>query len=77
MTAWDGKERRMSNTQDHDLIQKIANDTGWIRDWSEKHDIKDDLRFDKVAKDLEFSKKVIYGGLGIVAFIEIFLKVLK
>lgn len=63
--------------QDHDLLQQIANDVKHIVDWSEKHELTDEKRFAKVDSSLEFGKKILYGGIGIIVFLEFMFKAIK
>lgn len=60
--------------EDHDLLIEIKSDVKHIREWTGVHDDKDDRRFAKVEKDLDFHRKIVYGGMGIVVFIEFIMK---
>ena len=57
-------------TETHANVQHIA-------DWCESHDEKDDERFDKVNKEIESGKKLVWGGVGVVAAFEFLARFLK
>ena len=65
------------NEGDHDLLQQISNDVKHIAKWVEKHDLDDTNRFDKVEKEMEFGKRILYGGIGIIVFVEFMFKFIK
>jgi len=73
----DSNERREMSSSDHDLLIGISGDVKHIREWTDVHDKKDDSRFAKVERDLEFHRKIVYGGIGIVVFVEFIMKFLK
>jgi hypothetical protein len=74
---WDGKERRKMDSDLRDVIIETRNDVRHIADWAKKHDGDDVKRFDLVNKEIEGGKKVLWGGIGILAFIEFFSRFLK
>lgn len=74
--SWDGENRR-ELPDGHDLLIRIdANLTNHIAVVA-KHVIDDEVRFSKIDKDLVFHNKLLYGALGIIAFMELFVKFLK
>lgn len=77
--SFDGIEKRKTsmNDGDHDLLQQIANDLKHVVKWVEKHDLDDTKRFDKVEKEMEFGKRILYGGVGIIVFVEFVFKFIK
>ena len=70
-------ERRRMNQEDHDLLIEINSDIKHILKWTTDHDKKDNDRFEAVNKEIGFHKKIIYGGLGIVAFLQFVMQFLK
>ncbi len=83
MTTWDGNERRNGN-RDHDLLLTVSNDVKHMVEWTKSHTNLDDerhkdnlLKFDKIDNSVGFHSKVIYGVLGIVAFIDLISKFIK
>ena len=71
-----GEDRRMGGA-DHDLLIKInSNVENLLNNFSDH--LKDDKEsFAKVAKNQEFSNKIIYGGIGVIVFVEFITKVIK
>lgn len=45
--------------------------------WTETHDQKDDERFEKIDKKLAIVDKLIYGGVGVIVFVEFVMKLTK
>ena len=77
---WDGKERRDMNSDwvERDrLLTEVHSDVKHIAEWAKKHDVEDIARFSLVTKEIEVGKKVLWGGVGILAFIEIVTKFFK
>lgn len=69
MTDWDGKERRRVDTEVRDLVIRIdANLTNHINTVS-KHVEDDNIRFQKIDKDITIQSRIIYGALGIASFL--------
>lgn len=72
-------------TQDSDsLLQhmavkqaEIANDVKHMVKWSETHDTADTTRFEKIEKSLSWQSKILYGCIGVVAFLEFIVKFIK
>ena len=69
---------------DGDLLQRmavkqaeIANDVKHMVKWSETHDKQDDNRFEKLEKNQLWQNKILYGGLGIIAFLGFMAKFVK
>ena len=77
---WDGKERRGVDqdwVERDRMLTEVHNDVRHIADWAKKHDIDDVNRFAKVTSEIDNGKKVLWGGVGMIAFIEFFAKFLK
>ena len=81
---WDGKERRnmSQDSVDRDrLLERLDTNVSYLVQ-SEKnitqalvdHAKVDDVRFGKIDRTLQFQNKIIYGALGIVAFIQFLAK---
>jgi len=45
--------------------------------WCQDHDTSDDKRFEKINSEMEIGKKVLYGGTGILVFIQLFFEFIK
>ena len=74
--AWDGRERRKMNTEERDMLIEVKNDMKHLVAWTHEHSELDDqrhrdslMKFDKIDKDITWSNKILYGALGIIAFI--------
>ena len=67
--TWDGKERRMPN-DDHDVLIEIKTDVKHIVSSLERHIKDDDIIQKQIKNDLLFHQKIVYGGVGIVGFIQ-------
>lgn len=75
---WEGIERRKVTTNaGHDLLTRIdANLSNHIK-LVETHIEDDKIEFGKINNKLEWQQKLIYGGVGIVAFVEFMTRVSK
>ncbi len=72
--TWDGVERRKMSGDERDLLIRIdTNLTNHIAVMA-THVIDDNIKFNEVKKDLAFNNKILYGALGIIAFIELLSK---
>lgn len=60
--------------EDHDILTRIDENMIHIKAWAEKHDALDDDRFKEVKAQVGWIQKMIYGVLGIIAFIKFFMK---
>lgn len=69
-------ERRISlmNKDELERLVRIDENLIHVKEWALKHDEKDDLRFDKVQKQVGWIQKVIFMGLGALALLKLFLK---
>ena len=74
---WDGKERRQMNSTDHDLLTRIDSNLLNFLSRFNKHEERDDEKFNKHDNQIGMLQKIAYGGLAIVAFIEVVLRFLK
>ena len=75
--TWDNIERRKMSTEDHDLLIKIdANLTNHFETLN-SHLVDDKTSFKKITDDMDWVKRVLYGCVGVVVFIELFSKVVK
>lgn len=74
---WDGTERRKMDSDQRDLIIEMHTDMKHMVKWTEAHDLKDDTRFDKIDKSNKWRDKLLYGALGIIAFIEFVTRFIK
>ena len=72
MTSWDGKERRQSmfDREFYDKMMEVHSDVKHLVEHVAAHIKEDKASFAKIEKDQVWTNKIIYGGLGIVAFIE-------
>lgn len=84
MSQWDGKERRKVSQTDHDVMIEIRSDVKHILEWNKSHKEDDDLKhsenlvkFDKIARNDDFQNKMIYGAMGVIAFVELIGKFIK
>ena len=83
--TWDGKERRGNmSDNNNDILQRMAikqaeisNDVKHMVKWSEGHSIEDTRRFEKLDKDIIWQNKILYGGIGIIAFLGFISKFIK
>lgn len=89
--SYNGPERRSMSGDAEQLIQQmavkqavIANDITHMVQWTHTHTADDEVRhqdnlkkFDRIDKTVGFQQKIIYGGIGIVAFIELAVKFIK
>ena len=77
---YEGDDRRKMNSDwiERDrLLSEVHSDVKHIAEWAKKHDGEDIFRFAIVTKEIEVGKKVLWGGIGIMAFIEIVTKFFK
>lgn len=56
--------------EDHDLLIEIKNDVKHIVSSLKDHIDNDDKIQKEIKSDLKFHQKILYGGIGIVGFIE-------
>ena len=75
--TWDGCERRKMSSEDHDLLIKIDANLNNHFEILNNHLIDDKSSFKKITDDMDWVKKVLYGCVGVVVFIELFSKVVK
>ena len=59
------------------LITEMHTDIKHLVKTVESHMIQDDVRFKKIDEDNDFLKKVVYGGIGIIIFVEFLTKFIK
>ena len=76
MTNWDGKERRMSS-EDHDILIEIRRDVKNLIQNFESHTKDDKEQFKIIARENEWTKKILYGGIGVVVFVEFVMKFIQ
>lgn len=77
---WDGIERRAVDrdwVERDRLLSEVHSDVKHIAEWAKKHDEDDTKRFALINKEIESGKKVLWGGVGIIAFLELFSKFFK
>ena len=74
---WDGRERRRGIGEDHDLLIEIARDLKHLVAWSRDHEIMDAARFLEANKEIAFLRKIAYGVIGVVVFVEFVIKFVK
>ena len=77
MPEWEGIDRRKTISLDHDVLIEIKNDLKHVVSWIEAHEKKDDVRFTKIDKDIDFQKRITYAVLGIIFFVEFMFKFIK
>lgn len=65
------------NQEDHDLLTRIDTNLVHVKDWCVKHEDFDNVRFDKVNKDIELGKKVFWSGIGILAALQFVFSLIK
>ena len=73
---YNGPDRR-SNGQDHDILIEIKGDLKNLIANMNKHVEEDKKAFDKQDKRNDFTDKILYGGIGIILFVEFVFKVIK
>ena len=76
MDGYRGEERRMAN-DDHDILIEIRGDVKNLVSNFNAHLVDDKHSFTKVAKDQDFTNKIFYGGMGVILFVEFYLKVIQ
>lgn len=59
------------------IIGEMHSDLKHMVRWTSDHDIKDDARFNKMDNKLELVDKLLYGGIGIIVFVQFVLTVIK
>lgn len=67
---YDGPERRHVNPHDHDLLTRIDANLSNHISLVETHIQDDKTHFKKIDDDLGWIRKILYGGLGVIATIE-------
>ena len=79
MSPWNGEDRRSPDSSDHDLLLRINENVNHIKDWASSHKEEDNQKheenlkkFDKIQDTQTWHSRVIYGCLGIVAFLQLF-----
>ena len=77
MAPWDGIKRREKDIEDHDLLTQIDTKLSILLNSFDKHIIDDKEQFAEIKKRLSFGEKIIYGAVGIIAFIELAAKIIK
>ena len=82
--TWDGQERRMNSHETLKLLNSMDKNLSLLTQSFqaqtkafETHVLEDRALAEEVRKKLEFSNRVIYMGLGIVAFISFFANFIK
>ena len=63
--------------RDHDLLIRIDEKLDRLIEKVDVHISDDTKRFDEVARDTQWTHKVLYGGLGVVAFLELASRFIK
>ncbi len=74
---WDGRERRNGDGEDHDLLINIASDVKHMVNWSRDHNILDEARYLENKKEIDFLRKIAYGGIGVFVVLEFLAKFIK
>lgn len=59
------------------LLTETHSNVKHIAEWCEGHDDKDDKRFEKVNHEIESGKKLVWGGVGVIAAFEFLARFLK
>lgn len=75
--VWDGKERRKVDLEIRDMIIETRNDVKHMVSWAKEHNEDDNRRFALVTKEIEVGKKVLWGGVGVLAAVEFIMKLIK
>lgn len=78
--TWDGIGRRDEDNGREslrDIVISQRQDTRNFIDNFNEHKEEDTKSFDAINKKLEFHQKIVYGGMGIVIFLELIIKVTK
>lgn len=70
MTDWNGKERREMTSEDHDLLIGISGDVKHIVSKMNEHIIEDKVSFAKIRNEIGWLQKIIFMGLGAIAFLK-------
>lgn len=62
---------------DHDVLITIASDMRHMVEWTKSHERDDEIkhsannkRLDAISRAVGFQSKIIYGALGIIAFVK-------
>ena len=80
MNEWNGQERRKLTQMDIELDRMIRETHGDVKhlvnDFTD-HKRQDKIDFKELKDGQEFSRKIIYGALGIIGFIEFWAKISK
>lgn len=74
--AWDGENRRKEK-DNNDLLIEIHSDLRNFLKNFENHLREDRENFAEINKKLDFQQKIVYGGMGILLFVEFIVKVIK
>ncbi len=77
MSNYSGPERRVNtnmNQDDRDLIIRMDQNLINLIRWTENHANEDSDMFTEIKKDNEFSKKVLYMGIGGLFVLQVALK---
>ena len=80
MSNWDGKERRGVERDwiERDrLLTEVHQDMKHLLSWTETHEQSDNSRFELANKRITWVEKVAYLGIGGLATLNIFLKLLN
>ena len=84
MAPWDGKERRVNNNADHDLLTRIdTNLDNYLNQFKEHkgefsvHLEDDKGNFGKIDKELTTIQKFIWVATGIIVCIEFFSRIIR
>ena len=59
------------------LLTEVHSDIKHLVKWTEAHAMDDKENFRELRKSQEFIKKVVYGGIGVIAFIEFISRFIK
>ena len=59
------------------IIIETHNDVKHIVKKIDEHIVLDENRFKKINEDNDFLKKIVYGGIGILIFVEFIIKAIK
>lgn len=60
----------MNPTEDHDILIEIKGDVKHLVNTLKDHIISDDKVQKEIKSNLDFHQKIVYGGIGILGFVE-------
>ena len=79
MNTWDGRERRKMDrdwVERDRLLSEVHSDVKHMVEWAKTHDSSDNNRFKTINDRVSVIEKVAYAGIGGLAMLNIFLKIL-